>query len=124
MTATQPTPPTPFRPSGPGSGPGAGPDIVSFDRRELSVILSLYGRMVAAGEWRDYGISHLRDAAVFSVFRRTAETPLYRVEKRPHLRARRQTYAVLGEGGQVLKRGDDLRTVLRVLERKLIRAVE
>ena len=97
---------------------------MSFDRRELGVILSLYGRMVAAGEWRDYGISHLRDAAVFSVFRRTAETPLHRIEKRPRLRARRQMYAVLGEGGQVLKRGDDLRTVLRVLERKLIRAVE
>ena len=125
MSAMQPTPPIPLRPAsaGPG-GPGAGPDIVSFDRRELGVILSLYGRMVAAGEWRDYGISHLRDAAVFSVFRRTAENPLHRIEKRPRLRARRQMYAVLGEGGQVLKRGDDLRTVLRVLERKLIRAVE
>ena len=97
---------------------------VAFDRRELQTILALYGRMVAAGEWRDYGISCLREVAVFSVFRRTAETPLYRIEKRPKLRARQGMYAVVGMGGQVLKRGADLRTVLRVLERKLIRAVE
>jgi hypothetical protein len=99
-------------------------DRVSFDRAELSVILSLYGRMVAAGEWRDYGISTLRDVAVFSVFRRTAENPLYRIEKRPKLRAKQGQYAVIGMDGQVLKRGHDLKTVLRVLERKLIRAVE
>jgi hypothetical protein len=97
---------------------------VSFDRRELNAILSLYGRMVAAGEWRDYGISSLREVAVFSVFRRTAEHPLYRIEKRPKLRLRQGMYAVIGMDGQVLKRGHDLRTVLRVLERKLIRAVE
>ena len=99
-------------------------EVVSFHRRELSVILGLYGRMVAAGEWRDYGISCLRDVAVFSVFRRTAEHPLYRIEKRPKLRARQGEYAVIGMDGQVLKRGHDLRAVLRVLERKLIRAVE
>lgn len=103
---------------------GPAPVQVSFDRRELGTILGLYGRMVAAGEWRDYGISALREVAVFSVFRRAAEMPLYRIEKRPKLRARRQTYAVLGQDGQVLKRGDDLRAVLRVLERKLIRAVD
>jgi hypothetical protein len=80
--------------------------------------------MVAAGEWRDYGISTLRDVAVFSVFRRTAENPLYRIEKRPKLRNRQGQYAVIGIDGQVLKRGHDLRMVLRVLERKLIRAVE
>lgn len=80
--------------------------------------------MVSAGEWRDYGISHLRDVAVFSVFRRTAENPLYRIEKRPKLRGRQGQYAVIGIEGQVLKRGHDLKTVLRVLERKLIRAVE
>ena len=79
--------------------------------------------MVAAGEWRDYGISSLRDAAVFSVFRRTAENPLYRIEKRPRLRSRQVQYAVIGVDGQLLKRGHDLKTVLRVLERKLIRAV-
>lgn len=124
MTSPQPTP-IPLRPaSSRPSGPGHAPETVTFDRQELGAILGLYGRMVAAGEWRDYGISHLRDVAVFSVFRRTAERPLYRIEKRPRLRARRQQYAILGEGGQVLKRGDDLRAVLRVLERKLIRAVE
>lgn len=113
-----PSAPIPLRPN------AKPPETVTFDRRELGVILSLYGRMVAAGEWRDYGISHLREVAVFAVFRRTAERPLYRIEKRPRLRARRQLYALIGEGGQVLKRGDDLRTVLRVLDRKLIRAVE
>lgn len=99
-------------------------EVVSFDRSELGVILTLYGRMVAAGEWRDYGISCLREVAVFSVFRRTAENPLYRIEKRPKLRGRQGQYAVIGLDGQVLKRGPDLKTVLRVLERKLIRAVE
>ena len=99
------------------------PDVVAFDRRELAVILSLYGRMVAAGEWRDYGMSFLRDLAVFSVFRRAAENPLYRIEKRPRLRAAQGMYAVVGMDGQVLRRGHDLATVLRVLERRLIRPV-
>ena len=99
-------------------------DEVSFDRRELGLILTLYGRMVAAGEWRDYGISCLRDLAVFSVFRRTAEHPLYRIEKRPKLRARQGIYAVVAMDGQVLRRGHDLATVLLVLERKLIRPVD
>jgi len=97
---------------------------VSFDRHELGRILALYGRMVAAGEWRDYGISSLRDLAVFSVFRRTAENPLYRIEKRPKLRGRQGLYAVIGMDGQVLRRGHDLDGVLRVLERKLIRPVD
>ncbi|SLN33870.1 hypothetical protein ROA7023_01227 [Roseisalinus antarcticus] len=108
----------------PASFPQGVDDKVSFHRTELSLILSLYGRMVAAGEWRDYGISLLRDVAVFSVFRRTAEFPLYRIEKRPKLRSRQGQYAVIGMEGQVLKRGNDLRQVLRVLERKLIRVVE
>ena len=98
--------------------------VTAFHRTELSVILSLYGRMVAAGEWRDYGISSLKDVAVFSVFRRTAEFPLYRIEKRPKLRGKQGMYAVIGMEGQVLRRGHDLKTVLRVLERKLIRSVE
>jgi len=97
---------------------------VSFDRRELSSILTLYGRMVALGEWRDYGISTLRDCAIFSVFRRTAENPLYRIEKRPRLRAKQGMYAVVGMDGQILRRGHDLASVLRVLEAKLIRAVD
>ncbi|MDK3075626.1 DUF2794 domain-containing protein [Sedimentitalea sp. JM2-8] len=103
---------------------GPVPVRTAFDRRELSVILSVYGRMVAAGEWRDYGISCLHDMAVFSVFRRTAENPLYRIEKRPKLRLRQGMYSVVGIDGQILKRGGDLKTVLRVLERKLIRAVD
>lgn len=97
---------------------------VAFHRTELAVILSLYGRMVAAGEWRDYGISCLREVAVFAVFRRTAEMPLYRIEKRPKLRTKQGEYSVMGPNGQVLKRGHDLKSVLRVLERKLIRAVK
>ncbi|WP_411889254.1 DUF2794 domain-containing protein [Yoonia sp. SDW83-1] len=104
--------------------PFQAPPQVAFHRTELGVILGLYGRMVAAGEWRDYGISSLRDVAIFSVFRRTAENPLYRIEKRPKLRLKQGQYAVIGMDGQVLKRGNDLRQVLRVLERKLIRAVE
>lgn len=97
---------------------------VAFDRQELGVILGLYGRMVAAGEWRDYAMSFLRDHAVFAVFRHTAEHALYRIEKHPKLRARQQQYAVIGMDGRILKRGSDLRTVLHVLERKLIRSVE
>lgn len=108
----------------PFPSPSRSTEVTAFHRTELSVILSLYGRMVAAGEWRDYGISSLKDVAVFSVFRRTAENPLYRIEKRPKLRNRQGEYAVIGTEGQVLKRGHDLRTVLRVLERKLIRAVD
>jgi hypothetical protein len=97
---------------------------VAFHRTELGVILGLYGRMVAAGEWRDYGISCLREVAIFSVFRRTAEHPIYRIEKRPKLRDRQGQYAVIGMDGRILKRGHDLKTVLRVLDRKLIRAVK
>ncbi len=107
--------PTPF--------PRQQKDVVAFHRTELQPILSLYGRFVAAGDWRDYGISTLKDRAVFAVFRRTAEQPLYRIEKQPKMRLRQGQYAVIGAEGQVLKRGDDLRQVLRVLERKLIRAV-
>ncbi len=97
---------------------------VAFNRHEMSHILSVYGRMVAAGEWRDYGISNLRDMAVFSIFRRTAEHPIYRVEKHPRLRQKQGMYSVVGMDGRILKRGQDLRTVLRVLERKLIRSVD
>lgn len=100
------------------------PEQVSFDRAELSLILTLYGRMVALGEWRDYGISTLRDFAVFEVYRRTAENPLYRIEKRPKLRGKQGMYAVVGMDGQILRRGADLAQVLLVLERKLIRPVD
>ncbi|SIO51659.1 Protein of unknown function [Rhodovulum sp. ES.010] len=110
-------PPTPVRQA-------RAQEQVAFDRTELGVILALYGRMVAAGEWRDYGISCLREVAVFSIFRRTAEHPLYRIEKRPKLRNRQGMYAVIGMDGQILKRGHELKSVLRVLEKKLIRAVD
>lgn len=100
------------------------PEQVAFHRTELSVMLALYGRMVAAGEWRDYGMSFLREVAIFSVFRRTAENPMYRIEKRPKFRMKQGQYAVIGMDGHVLKRGNDLAQVLRVLERKLIRSVD
>lgn len=108
-------PPIPFHP--------AAPEQVAFHRTELNLLMGLYGRMVAAGEWRDYGLSFLREVAVFSVFKRTAENPIYRVEKRPKLRLRQGQYAVIGVDGQILKRGNDLKQGLRVLERKLIRVV-
>jgi hypothetical protein len=79
--------------------------------------------MVAAGEWRDYGISSLQEVAVFSIFRRTAEQPLYRIEKRPKLRSKQGEYSVIGMDGQILKRGHDLKTVLRVFDKKRIRVV-
>lgn len=107
--------PTPF--------PAQSPAQIAFHRTELNAILSLYGRFVAAGEWRDYGISHLKEVAVFSVFRRTAENPVYRIEKRPRLRDKQGQYCIIGMEGRILKRGNDLRQVLRVLERKLIRIV-
>ena len=113
--------PTPFPGQGSASGQG---QQVAFDRRELGIIMGLYGRMVAAGEWRDYGMSFLKDVAVFDVFRRTAEHPLYRIEKRPALRLKQGQYSVIGMDRQILKRGQDLKTVLRVLERKLIRPID
>jgi Protein of unknown function (DUF2794) len=97
---------------------------VMFDRRELSTILSVYGRNVAAGEWRDYAIGAGREHAIFAVFRRAAEMPLYRIEKRPKLRHKQGLYAVVGAAGQVLKRGHDLAQVLRILEPKRVQLVE
>ena len=80
--------------------------------------------MVAAGEWRDYAIDHLREAAVFSIFRRSAEAPLFRIEKRPKLRDKQGAYAVLSTEGRVLKRGHDLRAVLKVFEKKRMTVVD
>jgi hypothetical protein len=91
---------------------------VAFDRKELFEILKLYGRKVAEGEWRDYAIDHLDTCAVFSIFRRTAEAPLYRIEKTPKLAAKQGTYSVVAQGGLVLKRGQDLSRVLAVIDRK------
>ena len=91
--------------------------LVSFDRRELNLLLELYGRMVGAGLWRDYAIDALKDAAVFSVFRRAAETPIYRIEKRPALGQRQGAWSVIAHGGLVIRRGHDLASVLRVFDR-------
>ena len=90
---------------------------VAFDRPELNRILGVYGRMVSAGEWRDYAMDFMKDRAVFSVFRRTAEYPLYSVEKNPKLARRQGAYAVIASAGQVLKRGHELDRVLRSLEK-------
>lgn len=95
-----------------------------FDRQELMRIMDLYGRMVSAGYWRDYAIDMGKDAAVFSAFRRSAERPEYRIEKRPALRNRQGMWALIGEAGAVLKRGAELRPVLAPVERKLMKLVE
>jgi hypothetical protein len=98
--------------------------VVFFERRELDQLLRLYGRRVAAGEWRDYAIDGLREAAVFSVFRRAAENPIYRIEKRPALARRQGAWAVIGQGGVVLKRGHDLSQVLKIFDKGKFAVVE
>ena len=116
------------------SGPGNGPNVVpfpgqrmptqvGFERAELMRILDLYGRMVAAGEWRDYAMDFTRDFAAFSAFRRTADVPQMRVEKRPALRMRQGMWTLYGEAGQVLKRGHELAGVLAPMERRLVKLV-
>ncbi len=97
--------------------------IASFDRRELTRILDLYGRMVAAGHWRDYALRFAPDVAVFAAFRRSAERPEFRIQKRPALRLKQGEFALFGEHGQLLKRGQDLNLVLAPIERRLIRLV-
>ena len=98
--------------------------IVFFERTELNQLLGLYGRMVAAGHWRDYAIDGLKDAAVFSVFRRATDVPLYRIEKRPALARRQGQWMVTAHGGLVLRRGHDLAQVLRVFDRGRFAVVE
>lgn len=109
---------TPF----PGGAASAGQ--IGFERAELTRILDLYGRMVAAGHWRDYAMDLGRDAAVFACFRRAAERPEFRIEKRPALRHRQGQWALIGEGGVVLKRGHDLGPVLAPVERRLMKLVD
>lgn len=92
---------------------------VSFNRQELNTILAVYGRQVAAGEWRDYAIDHRRDEAVFSIFRRTSEVPLYRIVKQPKLARRQGAYSAIAATGAILKRGHDLANVLRAIDRPL-----
>lgn len=96
---------------------------VAFNRIELNAILRVYGQMVAAGEWRDYAIDHLDDRAVFSIFRRTAEIPLYRVEKNPKLANRQGAYSVIAASGLILKRGKELCNVLKFFDKKLFKIV-
>jgi len=97
--------------------------IVAFDRLELMRILDLYGRMVAAGHWRDYGLSFHADVAIFAAFRRATERPEVRIEKRPRLQSKQGAFALVSEHGVVLKRGHDLAGVMAPLERRLMRLV-
>jgi hypothetical protein len=101
--------------TGPVSRPA--PAVVSFNRRELQEILGVYGRKVAAGEWRDYALDFTPAKAVFSIYRRTSEVPLYRVEKDPKLAQKQGAYSVVAATGLVMKRGSDLQRVLAVLEK-------
>ena len=98
---------------------GALPSRVTFNRFELNRILNLYGRMVADGEWRDYAIDFLKDRAVFSVFRRSSEMPIYRIEKNPKLARRQGAYSVISATGLIVRRGHELDNVLRAVDRSL-----
>lgn len=93
------------------------PETVRFDRKELSAILTVYGRHVAAGEWRDYAIVFGKERAIFAILRRTGEAPLYRIEKDPKRAEKQGAYSVIAQGGRILKRGQDLERVLRILEK-------
>lgn len=104
--------------------PQSQPGQTGFDRAELSRIMDLYGRMVSAGHWKDYAIDLQREVAVFSAFRRSSERPEYRIEKRPALRHKQGMWALIGEAGAVLKRGQELAGVLAPVERKLVRLIE
>ena len=103
--------------------PGA-PSQTAFDRLELGRIMDLYGRMVSAGQWRDYAIDLNREVAIFSAFRRSAERPEFRIEKRPALRHRQGMWALIGETGAVLRRGQELAGILAPVERRLMKVVE
>jgi hypothetical protein len=104
---------------GAGGSQASVPGRVTFSRRELNRILGLYGRMVAAGEWRDYAIDFLKDRAVFSVFRRTSEVPIYRIEKNPQLARKQGAYSVISATGLIVKRGHELDGVLRAVDKSL-----
>jgi len=95
------------------------PAPISFNRHELAKILNIYGRMVASGTWRDYAIDHLADRAVFSIFRRASEVPLFRIEKNPKLAQKQGAYSVIAASGLIMKRGHELERVLRVFDKSL-----
>ena len=99
------------------------PKIVAFSRSELNSILRVYGRKVSEGTWRDYAIDHLSDRAIFSIYRRTSEFPLYRVEKIPALARKQGAYSIIAAGGAILKRGHDLATLMRFLDRPKLSVV-
>jgi hypothetical protein len=105
--------------SGAPPAASANQNHVTFERRELDRILGLYGRKVAAGEWRDYAIDFLKDRAVFSVFRRSSEVPIYRIEKNPRLARRQGAYSVISATGLIVKRGHELERVLHALDKSL-----
>ena len=105
---------------GGGSVPSVAPGSqVTFERRELDRLLNLYGRMVAAGEWRDYAIDFLKDRAVFSVFRRSSEVPIYRIEKNPRLARKQGVYSVVSATGLIVRRGPELDRVLRAIDKRV-----
>jgi hypothetical protein len=106
----------------PGSASRSAPQV-TFSRRELNRILDLYGRKVAAGEWRDYAIDFLKDRAVFSVFRRSTEVPIYRIEKHPKLERRQGAYSVISATGLIVRRGHELERVLRAIDRSQLALV-
>jgi hypothetical protein len=103
--------------------PGASSPQTGFSRAELSRIIDVYGRMVAAGLWKDYAVEFGKDHAAFWAFRRTAEGPEYKIEKRPSLRSKQGMWALIGENGMVLRRGHELGPVLAPLERRLLKIV-
>jgi len=107
------------RPAAANSLPAPWPNRVTFNRPELNRILNLYGRMVADGQWRDYAIDFLKDRAVFSVFRRASEVPIYRIEKDPRLARKQGMYSVISATGLILRRGHELDRVLLAIDRKL-----
>ena len=96
---------------------------IFFNRKELDLILRTYGRFVAAGEWRDYGISMLKNVSIFSIYKRAAECPIYIIEKKPELSQKKGMYSVIGMDGRILKRGNDLSTVLNYFNSKLLKVV-
>ena len=118
-----------FRPRSAGSpaGPSTAPTVsvstlplaTAFSRQELSAIMDMYGRKVARGEWRDYALDLMRDKAVFSIFRRSSEVPIYRIEKNPKLARKQGAFSVIAAGGLIMKRGHDLKRVLAVLDDRL-----
>lgn len=99
------------------------PSQTSFDRTEISTILSVYGHMVSQGEWKDYAMDFLKDKAVFSIFRKASEYPLYKIEKVPALRGKQGQFSVIAPGGLILKRGHDLRAVLRVFDKQRFKSL-